>query len=62
MQREDFIQAPSPCCSLAVKFVSLRLDFWLFTAMARALGWAITTTSFLPRVTPVYIKFRSNIM
>ena len=39
--------------SRAGKFVNRRDDFCVLTAMANALGWAIRTTNFLPRVTPV---------
>ncbi len=44
---------PWPCRSRAARFVSRRMARTLRTASAQALGCPISTTSCLPRVTPV---------
>ena len=51
----------SPCRSRAARFVSRRMARTLRTARAQAFGCPMSTTSCLPRVTPVYRRLRASI-
>jgi len=59
--RESGCPTPSsPCRNLSTKFVKRRIDLMVRTAIANAFGCPMMTTNCLPRVTPVYSRFRSN--
>ena len=61
--RVRYARAPvacSPSRSRAARLVSRRMARTLRTARAQAFGCPISTTSCLPRVTPVYSRLRAS--